>query len=95
MKHHSEVFKYTDYEDGPDVPVVMASQVGGIYRVGPSVIQVTLINQLIRDQKRAAEAVVHQIWHQDAFLECELLLRFAADHLKEAPPRKRLLRSVN
>jgi hypothetical protein len=59
MSHWHEVFKYYDYQDGPDVPVVMPSLVGGVYRVGPGVIQVTFLSQMISDQERIAKAVVH------------------------------------
>jgi hypothetical protein len=42
------------------------------------VIQVTLINQMIRDERRVAQALVHQIWNQAAWLDCERLFHFSA-----------------
>jgi hypothetical protein len=40
------VFQQYDYEDSEDVPVVLASHIGGVYRIGPSTIQVTMVNKL-------------------------------------------------
>jgi hypothetical protein len=39
MKH--KVIELSEYEDGEEVPVVLASHLGGIYRIGPRYITIT------------------------------------------------------
>ena len=95
FRDYREVCEYMEYEDGPDVPVVMPSQVGGIYRIGPGVIQVTFISQFINNERHVAKAISHQVWNQEAWFTCERLFHMTARNLEEKVPRKRLLRTVN
>jgi hypothetical protein len=76
------VFQQYDYEDGEDVPVVLASHIGGVYRIGPGTIQVTIVNKLVRADKTIIKATVHEIWDQQAFVECHRLLQYSGSLLE-------------
>lgn len=76
------VFQQYEYEDSDDVPIVLASDIGGVYRIGPSTIQVTMVNGLVREDKTIVKATVHEVWDQQTFLQCQRLLRYSCDQIE-------------
>jgi hypothetical protein len=88
------VFEHVEYEDSEDVPVVLASHLGGVYRIGPSTIQVTMVNRLVRADKTIIKAAVHEIWDKQAFLECQRLINFSSDQLERTNTPKALRKAM-
>jgi hypothetical protein len=84
-----------DYEDSEDVPVVLASHLGGVYRIGPSTIQVTMVNRLAQANKTIIKAAVHEVWDQQAFLECQQLILFSKDQLERTNAPRALRKVLN
>jgi hypothetical protein len=88
------VFENVDYQDGEDVPVVLASHLGGVYRIGPGTIQVTMVNRLVRADKTIIRATVHEVWDQQAFVECQQLLQFSNGLLERLNTPKALRKAM-
>ena len=88
------VFEHVEYEDSEDVPVVLASHLGGVYRIGPSTIQVTMVNRLVRADKTIIKAAVHEIWDKQVFLECQRLINFSSDQLERTNTPKALRKAM-